>query len=101
MAKRRPTRTEIEARRQMRENAERTRLLAEKALADLPPSVRVQREQAGSNAAWLQELAEQAFAKLPPGQQEARRRAGSNAEWLRRLAEQAQHGADARKPHGE
>jgi hypothetical protein len=101
MAKRRPRRTEVEARRQMRENAERTRLLAEKALAELPPSVQEQRERAGSNAAWLEELAELAFATLPPDQQQTRKQAGSNAEWLRRLAERAQREVDARELQGE
>ncbi len=35
MAKKRPTKADLEARRQMRENAERTRRLAEKAQAEL------------------------------------------------------------------
>ena len=34
-------------------NAERTRELAEKALAQLPEATRAERERAGSNAAWL------------------------------------------------
>jgi hypothetical protein len=35
MAKKRPTKADLEARRQMRENAEHTRRLAEKAQAEL------------------------------------------------------------------
>ena len=35
MAKKRPTRADLEARRQMRENADRTRRLAEKAQTEL------------------------------------------------------------------
>jgi hypothetical protein len=48
----------------MRENTERTRRLAEKALAELPPSAREERERAGSNYAWLRQLAERAQADL-------------------------------------
>ena len=63
MAKRKPTKADLEARRRLRDNAERTRLLAEQALAKLPASVRAERERAGSNAAWLQLLAERAQAE--------------------------------------
>lgn len=97
MARKKPTKADAEARREMREHAERTRRLAEKALAELPPNVREQRDRAGSNAAWLHELAEQAFAKLPPEEQELRACAGSNAEWLRQLAEKAQADLETRK----
>lgn len=62
--KKKPTKADIEARRKMRENAERTRRLAEKAFAELPPSSREARERAGSNSAWLRELAEKAQAEL-------------------------------------
>jgi hypothetical protein len=64
VARKRQTKADLEARRQMRENAERTRRLAEKALAELPESVRAEREQAGSNHAWLRQLAEKAQAEL-------------------------------------
>jgi hypothetical protein len=64
MAKKKPTKADFEARAQMRENAERTRLLAEQPLAKLPASVREERERAGSNHAWLRLLAERAQAEL-------------------------------------
>jgi len=44
MAKKRPTKADLEARRQMRENAERTRRLAEKAQAELDRKEREQQQ---------------------------------------------------------
>ena len=56
-----------------------------------------ERAQARQSAAWLRELAEKALAELPPSAREARARAGSNAAWLRGLAEKAQAELDRRK----
>ncbi len=64
MGTKKPTEADLERRERMRENAERTRRLAEKALADLPESARAERDRAGSNHAWLRGLAEKAQAKL-------------------------------------
>jgi hypothetical protein len=85
MGKKRPTKADLEARRQMVENAERTRRLAEKARAELErrgrweplPSVETQTPR------------------------EARRRMRENAERTRRLAEKAQLELDRRNTAGE
>ena len=55
----------------MRRNADRTRELAEKGLAELPESARAERERAGSNAEWLRALAERAQADLDRRNQQA------------------------------
>lgn len=55
----------------MRGNADRTRELAEKGLAELPESARAERERAGSNAAWLRVLAERAQADIDRRNQQA------------------------------
>lgn len=79
--KKRPTKADLEARRQMRENAERTRMLAERGKADLQrrglwPSVTSAGEKLTSR--------------------EERRRMRENAERTRRLAEKAQAELDRR-----
>jgi hypothetical protein len=83
MRKKRPTKADLEARRQMRENAERTRKLAEKAQAELD------RRNPGQSVSPKVE-------RLTP--REARQRMRENAERTRRLAEKAQAELDARKP---
>jgi hypothetical protein len=83
MRKKRPTKADLEARRQMRENAERTRKLAEKAQAELDR--RNPRQPASPTVE-----------RLTP--REARRRMRENAERTRQLAEKAQAELDARKP---
>jgi hypothetical protein len=80
--KRKPTKADLEARRQMRENAARTRRLAEKAQAEL-------------DRRNPQRSAPTTEARLTP--REARRRMRENAERTRRLAEKAQAALDARK----
>ncbi len=77
--KRKPTKADLEARRQMRENAARTRGLAEEALAKLGRPL--------ETATYGQDL--------PP--HEARRQMRENAERTRRLAEKAQAELDRRE----
>jgi hypothetical protein len=81
--KRRPTKADLEARSQMRENAERTRRLAEKAQTELD------RRNPRQSAPRAEE---------PLSPREARRRMRENAERTRLLAEKAQAELDARKP---
>ena len=64
MAKKKTTKADLEGRRQLRENAERTRRLAEKAQADLERARGRPIERPSSNADWLRELAENAQAEL-------------------------------------
>jgi hypothetical protein len=60
MAKRKPTKADLEARAQMRRNADRLRELADKGLADLERKRRGPVRRPGlTNAEWLRELAEQ------------------------------------------
>jgi len=75
--KRKPTKADLDARRQMRENAERTRRLAEKAQAEL------------DGRSWQPTNEE-----MTP--LEARRKMVENAERTRRLAEKAQAELDRR-----
>jgi hypothetical protein len=79
--KRKPTKADLEARRQMRENAERTRWVAEKAQAELD------RRNPQPTMTGYEE-------SLPP--HESRRRMRENAERTRRLAEKAQAELDRR-----
>jgi hypothetical protein len=81
--KKRPTEADLEARRQMRENAERTRRLAEKAQDEL-------------DRRNPQQSVPTAVERVSP--REARRRMRENAERTRQLAEKAQAELDARKP---
>jgi hypothetical protein len=62
--KRKKTAAELEARRRMNANTERTRRLADEGLAKLPARACAERERAGSNHGWLRTLAEQAQAEL-------------------------------------
>jgi hypothetical protein len=64
MAKKKLTTADLEARRQMRENAERTRKLAERAVADIERVRGKPIRRPTSNAEWLRELAEKAQAEL-------------------------------------
>jgi hypothetical protein len=81
MATRKPTKADLEARRQMLENAERTRRLAERGRAELERQGR-----------W--EPLPRSDEKLTP--REARRQMLENAERTRRLAEKAQAELDRR-----
>jgi hypothetical protein len=81
MAKRKPTKADLEARRQMIENAERTRRLAERGRAELERQGR-----------W--EPLPRSDEKLTPRQ--ARRQMLENAERTRRLAVKAQAELDRR-----
>jgi hypothetical protein len=83
--KRKPTKADLEARRRMRENAERTRLLAVRAQAELDgrdPDLEVAR------------------AQEPRTARERRRQMRENAERTRRLAEKAQAELDRRRDAG-
>ena len=82
MAKKKPTKADLEARRQMVENAERTRALAERARAELVRQGRWDPMPASED-------------KITPG--EARHRMRENADRTRRLAEKAQAELDRRK----
>ena len=84
--KKRPTKADVEARRRMVENAERTRRLAERG--------RVELERQGR---W--EPVPRSEEKLTP--REARRRMRENTERTRRLAEKAQAELDRRKDRGD
>jgi hypothetical protein len=82
MAKKKPTKADLEARRTMVENAERTRRLAERARDELQRQGR--------------------WEPIPPSEEpltprEARRQMIENAERTRRLAERAQAELDARQ----
>jgi hypothetical protein len=79
--KRKVTKADLDARRRMRENAERTRRLAERAQAELDAR---NPQQSGP------------IAVEPLSPREARRRMRENAERTRRLAEKAQAELDAR-----
>jgi len=83
--KRKPTKADLEARRRMRENAERTRLLAVRAQAELDgrdPDLAVAQDQEPRTA------------------RERRRQMRENAERTRRLAETAQAELDRRREAG-
>ncbi len=82
MAKKRPTKADLEARRQMVENAERTRRLAERGRAELERQGRWDPMPASEDT-------------LTP--REARRRMRENADRTRRLAEKAQAELDRKK----
>lgn len=56
-----------------------------------------EREQARHSAAWLRKLAERGLAELPPSARNVRERAGSNSAWLRELAVSAQAELDLRE----
>lgn len=65
MGKRKLTKADYEARAEMVRNAERTRQLAEKALADLERKAgHAIRPEGLSNAEWLRQLAEEGQARL-------------------------------------
>jgi hypothetical protein len=85
MAKRKLTRADLEARRRMIENAERTRRLAEKAQAEL--DARRPATPASVTAVGT---------RVTPA--EARREMIENAERTRRLAEKAQAELDRKQP---
>jgi colicin import membrane protein len=85
MAKKRPTKADLEARRQMVENAERTRRLAERGRAELERQGRWEPMHRGDE-------------KLTP--REERRRMRENAERTRRLAEKAQAELDRQAGSG-